>query len=86
MSESIGYPVIDGWKREEYESLDRAYHTYTSNPGFKAVEEKANSMGFRIADGFDRRNLAPSDLYSFAGGVWVRVSEEKNGIPPEAAQ
>ncbi len=73
--------AIDGWKTEERDSMERAYIAYTSSPGFKKIEGIAKRKGFRVADAFERRNLSPKDLYSFAGGVWVIENDGATECP-----
>ncbi|WP_439212538.1 hypothetical protein [Duffyella gerundensis] len=69
--------VTDLWKVEEKECMHNAYLICRESHDFLKVSEIAERKGFRIADGFDRMNLSPADLYIFAGTVWVKIDNKE---------
>lgn len=65
---------IDRWKVMARETALKALRAYKSHPNFQEVEKLAADRGYRLADAFEGVNNAPKDLFSFAGGVWVKNS------------
>lgn len=74
--------AINTYRVHEAEEREICHYKYISDPNFRALESKARSLGFRHATiseihaGADDRSSCNTDLYCWAGGLWVKLGED----------
>ena len=62
--------------KEKREQLQAALNEHKGET-YAAIREEALKAGYRLAEVWEREHLAPKDLFSWRGTLWVRLTAEE---------